>query len=149
MELRNRLVMATQMWREATDDPLPRMPPGDPYEQLQAFELKLIDLLWEQATPQSARDVADKTWDLVHARSDDDVVKRRVVECHEVLARLPGASRPARRGDTRIPDVDGGRAELFDLASRRARWLTCSAGAAWGPSRWSSRTDSDFRDRDS
>ena len=88
MELRNRLVMATQMWREATDDPLPRMPPGDPREQLNEFELKLIDRLCAQATPQTARDVADKTWDLVHARPDDDPVKRRVVECHEALARL-------------------------------------------------------------
>ena len=88
MELRNRLVMATQMWREATDEPLPKMPAGDPVDQLAAFELKLIDLLCAQATPQSARDVADKTWDLVHARPDDDVVKRRVVECHEALARL-------------------------------------------------------------
>ena len=49
---------------------------------------KLIDMLCAQATPQSARDVADKTWDLVHARADDDPVKRRVVECHEALARL-------------------------------------------------------------
>jgi hypothetical protein len=88
MELRNRLVMATQMWREATREPLPRMPPGQPAEQLQAFELKLVDLLCAQATPQSARDVADKTWDLVHDRADDDPVRRRVVECHEALARL-------------------------------------------------------------
>ena len=88
MQLRNRLVMATQMWREATDEPLPRMPPGDPVDQLNGFELKLIDLLCSQATAQSARDVADKTWDLVHARPDDDPVKRRVVECHEALARL-------------------------------------------------------------
>ena len=88
MELRNRLVMATQMWREATDDPLPRMAPGEPAAQLQEFELKLVDVLCARATPQSARDVADKTWDLVHARSDDDPVKRRVVECHEALARL-------------------------------------------------------------
>ena len=51
MELRNRLVMATQMWREATVAPLPRMPPGNPVEQLQAFELKLVDMLWEQARP--------------------------------------------------------------------------------------------------
>ena len=29
MELRNRLVMATQMWKEATAQPLPRMAPGD------------------------------------------------------------------------------------------------------------------------
>jgi hypothetical protein len=88
MELRNRLVMATQMWREATQEPLPRMPPGDPREQLQAFELRLVDLLCSQATPHSARDVADKTWDLVHDRADDDPVRRRVVECHEALARL-------------------------------------------------------------
>jgi hypothetical protein len=88
MELRNRLVMATQMWREATDEPLPKMPAGNPADQLTAFELKLIDLLCAQATPKTARDVADKTWDLVHARPDDDAVKRRVVECHEALARL-------------------------------------------------------------
>lgn len=88
MELRNRLVMATQMWRQGTDDPLPRMAPGDPAEQIEAFELKLVDMLCSRATPQTARDVADKTWDLVHDRADEDPVKRRVVECHEALARL-------------------------------------------------------------
>jgi hypothetical protein len=88
MELRNRLVMATQMWKEATSEPLPRMPPGDPAQQLSAFELRLIDMLCAQATAETARDVADKTWDLVHDRPDDDPVKRRVVECHEALARL-------------------------------------------------------------
>jgi hypothetical protein len=92
MELRNRLVMATQMWREATGDPLPRMPPGKPIEQLQGFEMRLVDMLWGQATPQTARDVADKTWDLVHDRPDDDPVKRRVIECHEALARLSARS---------------------------------------------------------
>jgi len=80
--------MATQMWREATAHPLPRMPPGNPVEQLEAFEIKLVDMLWEQATAQTARDIADKTWDLVHDRADDDPVKRRVIECHEALARL-------------------------------------------------------------
>lgn len=92
MELRNRLVMATQMWRQATDQPLPRMQPGAPDEQLEAFELQLVSLLCSLATPKTARDVADKTWDLVHARSDDDPVKRRVVECHEALARLSARS---------------------------------------------------------
>ena len=92
MELRNRLVMATQMWREATADPLPRMPPGNPELQLEGFELKLVDMLWDQATPQTARDVADKTWDLVHDRNDEDPVKRRVIECHEALARLSARS---------------------------------------------------------
>jgi hypothetical protein len=88
MELRNRLVMATQMWKEGTDQPLPRMDPGEPAEQLAAFELKVIDMLCAKATAETARDVADKTWDLVHDRADDDPVKRRVVECHEALARL-------------------------------------------------------------
>jgi hypothetical protein len=90
---RNRLVLATAMWREATDEPLPRMPKGSPEQQLEAFELRLVDLLCSQATPETARTVADKTWDLVHDRPDDDRVKRRVVECHEALARLS-----ARRG---------------------------------------------------
>jgi hypothetical protein len=92
MELRNRLVMATQMWREGTTDSLPRMAPGDPTEQLEAFEIKVVEMLWERATPQTARDVADKTWDLVHDRDDEDPVKRRVVECHEALARLSARS---------------------------------------------------------
>jgi hypothetical protein len=86
--LRNRLVLATAMWREATEEPLPRMPPGRPEEQIEQFELKLVDLLCAQATPETARQVADKTWDLVHDRTDDDPVKRRVTECHEALARL-------------------------------------------------------------
>ena len=87
-ELRNRLLIATAMWREATDEPLPRMPPGEPAQQIEAFELRLVDLLCSQATPESASSVADRTWDLVHDRSDDDPVKRRVTECHEALARL-------------------------------------------------------------
>jgi hypothetical protein len=49
-------------------------------------------MLWGQATPQTARDVADKTWDLVHDRQDEDPVKRRVIECHEALARLSARS---------------------------------------------------------
>jgi hypothetical protein len=76
------------MWREATDDPLPRMDPGDPEEQLRAFELRLVELLCRQATAETARQVADQTWDLVHDRAEDDPVRRRVVECHEQLARI-------------------------------------------------------------
>ncbi len=92
--LRNRLVMATSMWREATDDPLPRMPPGDPARQIEGFELQLVELLFREATPDTARHVADRTWDLVHDRPETDPVKRRVVQGHEALARLaagPGA----------------------------------------------------------
>jgi hypothetical protein len=76
------------MWREATDDPLPRLDPADPATQIQTFELKLIDMLCAQATSENAGEMAERTWDLVHDRPDDDPVKLRVVECHEVLARL-------------------------------------------------------------
>jgi len=84
--LRNRLLVATSMWKETIAEPLPRMPPGDPADQIQSFEIQLVDRLWHSATPENAREVADRTWDLVHDRSDDDPVKRRVVECHEALA---------------------------------------------------------------
>jgi hypothetical protein len=86
--LRNRLVMATSLWREATDEPLPRMPPGDPLEQIQSFELELVEILFRDATPDTARRAADKTWDLVHDRPESDPVKQRVVEGHEGLAKL-------------------------------------------------------------
>ena len=86
--LRNRLLVATGMWKEATGDPLPRLAPGDPADQIRDFELKLVDRLWEGATPETAREIADRTWDLVHDRPDRDPVKQRVVECHEALARM-------------------------------------------------------------
>jgi hypothetical protein len=86
--LRNRLLVATTMWRETTREPLPKLEPGDPAAQIEAFELKLVEVLCENATAASARDVADRTWDLVHDRPDTDAVKQRVVSCHEELARL-------------------------------------------------------------
>ena len=86
--LRNRLLVATAMWKEATGEPLPRLEPGDPADQIESFELQLVDRLWEMATPENAREIADRTWDLVYDRDDGDPVKRRVVECHEALARM-------------------------------------------------------------
>jgi len=79
------------MWRETTHEPLPRMPPGDPAHQLEHFELTLVERLAREATPLTAPEVADRTWDLVHDRPDDDPVKQRVVEIHEDLARLRAA----------------------------------------------------------
>jgi hypothetical protein len=90
--LQNRLLIATTLWREATDEPLPRLPPGDPADQIQELELRLVDLLCREATAGSARDVADRTWDLVHDRPENDPVRKRVVECHERLARLSAES---------------------------------------------------------
>jgi hypothetical protein len=88
IELRNRLLVATGMWRDATGEPLPRMAPGEPADQIREFELTLVNRLGETATTENAREVADRTWDLVHDRPDNDPVKRRVVECHEALARM-------------------------------------------------------------
>ena len=86
--LRNRLVIATSMWRETTDDPLPKLPPGDPAAQIEEFELRLVEMMCEAATSESAKEIADKTWDLVHDRPEPDPVKQRVIECHDQLARL-------------------------------------------------------------
>jgi hypothetical protein len=86
--LRNRLLIATTLWREASDEPLPKLPPGDPTEQIESFELQVVDLLCREATPETAKRVADKTWDIVHERPESDPVKQRVVECHEALARM-------------------------------------------------------------
>jgi hypothetical protein len=86
--LRNRLLVASAMWKETTGEPLPRMAPGEPADQIQSFELQLVNRLWESATAENAREIADRTWDLVHDRNDSDPVKQRVVECHEALARL-------------------------------------------------------------
>ncbi len=92
--LQNRLVIATGMWRDATDEPLPRLAPGDPAAQIEEFELRLVELLCRDATVATARVVADRTWDLVQDRADSDPVKRRVVQCHEDLARLSSGARP-------------------------------------------------------
>src|ERR1700739_592629 len=86
--LRNRLLVATSMWKETIAEPLPRLAPGDPGDQIQTFELELVNRLHESATSENAREIADRTWDLVHDRPDDDAVKRRVVEIHESLARI-------------------------------------------------------------
>jgi hypothetical protein len=86
--LRNRLLVASAMWKETTGEPLPRLAPGEPADQIQSFELQLVNRLWESATAENAREIADRTWDLVHDRPDSDPVKRRVVECHEALARI-------------------------------------------------------------
>ena len=59
--LQNRLLVATALWREATEDPLPRLPPGEPARQIEQLELMVVDLLCREASPETARDVADKT----------------------------------------------------------------------------------------
>ena len=86
--LENRLAIAAGMWRESLDEPLPKLSPGDPETQVNEFEMRLVDGLCSQATPETAKGIAEKTWDLVHDRPDDDPVKRHVTEWHERLAKM-------------------------------------------------------------
>ena len=92
--LENRLAIAAGMWRESLDEPLPKLAPGDPEAQVAEFEMRLIAALEAHATPETAKSIADKTWDLVHDRPDDDPVKVQVTVLHERLAKLttPGFS---------------------------------------------------------
>ena len=41
--LRNRLLIATTLWKEAVREPLPKMPPGEPLKQIETFELQLVE----------------------------------------------------------------------------------------------------------
>lgn len=86
--LRNRLAVATNVWRDHIREPLPKIPPGSPDEQIQYFEMTLVDRLAASATPSNANDVAERTWDIVHDRSDDDPVKVKVVALHSELVKL-------------------------------------------------------------
>jgi hypothetical protein len=92
--LENRLAIAAGMWRESVEDPLPKLSPGDPEAQVDEFEMRLIDALEAQATPETAKGIAERTWDLVHDRADDDPVKKHVTELHERLAKMatPGVT---------------------------------------------------------
>ncbi|MEA2386088.1 MAG: hypothetical protein QOJ22_262 [Thermoleophilaceae bacterium] len=92
--LENRLAIAAGMWREALEEPLPKLPPGDPETQVDELEIRLVDALCERATPETARSIAEKTWDLVHDRPDEDRVKRHVTEWHERLAKLSTPNAP-------------------------------------------------------
>lgn len=86
--LENRLAIAAGMWRESVEEPLPKLSPGDPETQVEEFEMRLVDALGDQATPETAKAVAERTWDLVHDRPDDDRVKKHVTELHERLAKI-------------------------------------------------------------
>jgi len=86
--LENRLAIAAGMWRESLDEPLPKLTPGDPEAQVDEFEMRLVDALGGQAKPETAKAIAEKTWDLVHDRPDEDAVKKHVTEWHERLAKL-------------------------------------------------------------
>lgn len=87
--LRNRFAMVKGAWEEHLPGvPFPALGEGTAEEKIERLELALVDGMRERATPESAEQVADSMWSLVHARADDDPVKVRVTVLHEELARL-------------------------------------------------------------
>ena len=91
--LRNRFAMVKGAWDEHLRGvPFPQLGDGTAEEKIERLELALVDRMRERATPESAEQVADAMWSLVHARPEGDAVKQRVSRHHEDLARL-GARR--------------------------------------------------------
>ncbi len=88
--LRNRFAMVKGAWEEHLRGvPFPSsLGDGSAEEKIERLELALVDEMRSRATPESAEQVADAMWGLVHARDDGDSVKQRVTRHHEALARL-------------------------------------------------------------
>ena len=87
--LRNRFAMVKGAWDEHLPGvPVPPLGEGTAEEKIERLELALVDEMRRRATPESAEEIADAMWGLVHARADSDPVKRRVTEHHQELARL-------------------------------------------------------------
>jgi hypothetical protein len=89
IQLRNRFAMVKGAWDEhLRGTPFPSLGEGTAEEKIERLELALVDEMRARATPESAEQVADAMWGIVHARPDDDAVKLRVTQHHEDLARL-------------------------------------------------------------
>jgi hypothetical protein len=87
--LRNRFAMVKGAWDEhLRGTPFPALGEGTAEQKIERLELALVDEMRSRATPETAEQVADAMWSLVHARPDGDSVKRRVEAHHEDLARL-------------------------------------------------------------
>ena len=87
--LRNRFAMVKGAWDEHLRGvPIPALGEGTAEQKIERLELALVDEMRRRATPESAEQVADAMWSLVHDRPDGDPVKQRVTAHHEDLARL-------------------------------------------------------------
>ncbi|MEA2280642.1 MAG: hypothetical protein QOK21_1249 [Solirubrobacteraceae bacterium] len=87
--LRNRFAMVKGAWDEHLRGvPFPALGDGSAEEKIERLEIALVDRMRDRATPETAEQVADSMWSLVHARADSDAVKRRVTSHHEDLARI-------------------------------------------------------------
>jgi hypothetical protein len=87
--LRNRFAMVKGAWDENLRGvPFPSLGEGTAEQKIERLELALVDGMRDRATPETAEQVADAMWSLVHARDDSDAVKQRVTAHHEDLARM-------------------------------------------------------------
>ena len=87
--LRNRFAMVKGAWDDHLRGvPFPSLGEGTAEEKIERLELALVDEMRARATPETAEQVADAMWGIVHARPDGDAVKVRVTHHHEDLARL-------------------------------------------------------------
>jgi hypothetical protein len=89
IQLRNRFAMVKGAWDEhLRGTPFPSLGEGTAEEKIERLELALVDEMRARATPETAEQVADAMWGIVHARPEGDAVKVRVTRHHEDLARL-------------------------------------------------------------
>jgi hypothetical protein len=89
ISLRNRFAMVKGAWDENLRGvAFPSLGEGTAEQKIERLEIALVDEMRARATPESAEQVADAMWSLVHNREDGDPVKQRVTEHHEDLARL-------------------------------------------------------------
>ena len=87
--VRNRFAMVKGAWDEHLRGvPFPPLGEGTAEQKIERLELALVDEMRARATPETAEQVADAMWGLVHSREDGDPVKLRVTQHHEDLARL-------------------------------------------------------------
>jgi hypothetical protein len=92
--LRNRFAMVKGAWDEHLRGvPIPGLGEGTAEQKIERLELALVDEMRRRATSETAEQVADAMWSLVHDRDDSDPVKQQVTAHHEDLARL-GHRRP-------------------------------------------------------
>jgi hypothetical protein len=89
IQLRNRFAMVKGAWDEhLRGTPFPSLGEGTAEEKIERLELALVDEMRARATPETAEQVADAMWGIVHARPAGDAAKVRVTHHHEDLARL-------------------------------------------------------------
>src|SRR3954447_19106514 len=116
--LRNRFAMVKGAWEDHLRGvPFPQLGDGTAEQKIERLELALVEEMRARATPETAEQVADAMWTLVHARDDADPVKVRVTELHEELAplgrslawapsRRRASATPARTRSTSRPRAD-------------------------------------------